>query len=212
MRKLIALMALTITYTSAAAISYTGNLNPNDPNDVALFTFTLSSTGSVSIQSWGYGGGANASGTVIATGGFDPYVSLFSGVGNRATFLASNDDGLCPPGNGSVACHDSTLGVTTLAAGSYTVALTVFNNFSFAENTGSGTLGDGFIALGNYFDASEPTRSVWSRRASIRSIGTTRCAFSWRNVRASPPMVSPALRLICVLQAPRRWRRKSLAD
>lgn len=137
----------------ASTISYVGNLSPDDANDFALFQFTLTSNASVGIQTWGYGGGTNGAGTVIAPGGFDPYVSLFLGTGDTATFLASNDDGLCPPGNGSVACQDATLFVNNLAPGSYTVALSVFENMSFAENLGSGTLGDGFIGLGNYYDA-----------------------------------------------------------
>ena len=205
MRKLIALMALTITYTSAAAISYTGNLNSNDPNDVALFTFTLSSTGSVSIQTWGYGGGTNASGTVIAAGGFDTYVSLFSGVGNSATFLASNDDGLCPPGNGSVACRDSTLGVTTLAAGSYTVALTVFDNFSFAENTGSGTLGDGFIGLGNYFDAASNTIRTSAYAIDI----TTKGSGTQTPEPSTFALIAPGLLLVALSQRRRVFKRRN---
>jgi len=36
----------------------------------------------------------------------------------------------------------------TLAAGSYRLALGVFANMSFAENLGSGTLAEGFTALG----------------------------------------------------------------
>jgi hypothetical protein len=141
----------------------TGSLDPNNPDDVLLYAFTLSAPSTLTIQSYGYGGassapgGRNAAGSVILAGGFDTYVSLFSGTGAGATFLASNDDGVCPPGNSVPACHDSTLVMPSLAAGSYTLALSVFDNFSFAENFGSGTLGDGFIGLGDYFDASSGT-------------------------------------------------------
>jgi hypothetical protein len=160
MKHLIAVLALVASAASASTFSYTGNLDPNDANDVRLFEFTLATMGDVNIQSWGYGGGVNGAGAIIPAGGFDPYVSLFAGIGNGATFLTSNDDGVCPPGNGAGACHDSTLNVTGLAAGSYTVALSVFDNFSFAENLGTGTLGDGFIGFGDYFDsASNQTRS-----------------------------------------------------
>jgi hypothetical protein len=142
------------------SVSLFGSLDPNNPNDVLLYAFSLSTASTLTIQSYGYGGtsaapgGTNAAGAVIPAGGFDSYVSLFSGTGPTATFLASNDDGLCPLGNASPACHDSTLVMTALAAGSYTMALSAFDNFSFAENFGSGTLGDGFIGLGNYYDAS----------------------------------------------------------
>ena len=43
--------------------------------------------------------------------------------------------------------------MASLPAGTYTIALTLPNNFSFAENYGSGTLGDGFIGLqSDYYD------------------------------------------------------------
>jgi len=156
-----ALLAVALQFTAnlAFAQSFTGILNPSDPNDVFLVTFTLSAPTSLNVQSWGYGGssaapaGKNAAGAVIAPGGFDPYISLFSGAGLTATFLASNDDGLCPPGTptGSF-CLDPTLHINTLPAGTYTLALSVFENFSFAENLGTGSLGDLFIGLGNYYD------------------------------------------------------------
>jgi hypothetical protein len=138
---------------SAAALSFEGSLDPTNPNDVFLMTFTLASQANMVIRTWGYGGtagapfGTNAAGAVVAAGGFDPYVSLFTGSGVLATFLASNDDGVCPPGTASPACADSTLSVANLAAGTYTLALTLPFNFSFAENLGTGSLGDGFIGL-----------------------------------------------------------------
>jgi hypothetical protein len=149
----------------ANSVSLTGSLDPNNANDVFLHSFTLSAASAVTIQSYGYGGsgsapsGTNAAGAVIPAGGFDTYLSLFDGTGPAAAFLASNDDGLCPPGNASPACHDSSLSLTPLPAGAYTLALSVFDNFSFAENFGSGTLGDGFIGLGDYFDASTGSRT-----------------------------------------------------
>ena len=143
-------------------LSVTGSLNPNDANDVFLFPFTLAGT-DLQVQSYGYGGtanapgGVNAAGSVIPSGGFDPYLSLFKGMGSSATFLASNDDGLCPPGAPAPACADPTLLLSGLTPGPYVLALTVFDNFSFAENLGSGTLGDGFIGLGDYFDQASGT-------------------------------------------------------
>ena len=154
------LAALTLFTAPACAtqISLVGSLDPNDANSVFLYSFTLNAASSLTIQSYGYGGsvnasgGTNAAGTVIPAGAFDTYISLFAGAGNGAAFLVSNDDGNCPPGNALPACHDSTLQVAALA-GSYVLALSVFDNFSFAENFGAGTLGNGFIGLGDYFDA-----------------------------------------------------------
>jgi hypothetical protein len=131
----------------------------------------------LTIQSYGYGGssnapgGTNAAGAVISAGGFDSYVSIFDGSGPGATFLGSNDDGVCPPGNASPACHDSTLVMPSLSAGTYTMALTVFDNFSFAENFGSGTLGDGFIGLGDYYDAASGTVRTSSYAVDISASG-----------------------------------------
>lgn len=156
------LLGLALPLAAGTASSYVGSLAPDDANKVFTVTFTLAKSGPVIIQSYGYGGssqapgGVNASGQAIVSGGFDPYISVFVGTGDAATFLASNDDGSCPPGAALPLCHDSGL-TLVLPAGSYTVALSVFENFSFAENLGSGTLGDGFIGLGNYYDAASAT-------------------------------------------------------
>jgi len=143
-----AVAALTLAAQAGAGpttTSYVGTLA--DAQDAALIQFSLAAAGTVNFQTWGFGGGINGAGASIAAGGFDPYLSLFSGTGAGATFLASNDDGVCPPGNTvSGLCRDSTLS-QSLAAGSYTLAITLTGNMSFAENLGSGTLGDGFIGL-----------------------------------------------------------------
>jgi hypothetical protein len=147
----------------ADSLSFTGSLDPNNPNDVYLATFTLSSASNLIVQSWGYGGssgapgGTNAAGTVIPSGGFDTYLSLFSGTGATATFVASNDDGGCGPASPDPAsggyCEDSRLDLTDLTVGSYTIALTLPDNYSIAENYGYGDLGDGFTNLqGSYYD------------------------------------------------------------
>ena len=149
--------ASATTGARAASVSLVGQLDPGNAQDVVLRVVTLSSPGSLSIQSWGHGGssgapgGTNAQGAAIPGGGFDPYLSVFSGSGPTATFLASNDDGACPPGTVDAAlCGDSTLTLPALPAGSYTVAISAFLNMSLAENLGSGTLGDGFVGLGSF--------------------------------------------------------------
>lgn len=166
----LALCLVALTYpigASAGWLSFQGALDPQDANDVVLFHFSTASTVTLHAQTWGYGGtgnavgGANAAGVVIDAGGFDPYLSLFAGSGGEAVFVASNDDGDCPPGRASPACHDATLRSAALAPGDYILALSVFSNFSLAENLGAGTLGDGFIGLGSYYDeASDLVRSA----------------------------------------------------
>lgn len=102
-----------------------------DPLDsmenVALYTFSLAAGQAVRFESQGY-----------AAGGIDPYVSLFAGVGDTATFVRSFA-GL------AVGDFDET---QALLAGDYTVAIGLYMNMSFAENSGAGTLGDGFTGLG----------------------------------------------------------------
>jgi hypothetical protein len=176
--KVLSLFLLLPTLASASTLSYTGTLDPANPNDVFLTSFTLGVAASVHIQSWGYGGtsgapgGTNAAGMVIPAGGFDPYASLFLGAGPTATFLASNDDGGCGPASPDPVCADSRLDFTVLSAGTYTLALTLPNNFSFAENYGSGTLGDGFIGLqGDYYDAASGTVRSSNYAVDITSRG-----------------------------------------
>ena len=151
---LLSSLLLLPTLALATTISYTGKLDADNPDDVFLASFTLAAPSDVLLQSYGYGGssgapgGTNAAGTVITEGGFDTYLSLFKGSGPAATFIASND-GCGQP----FFCIDSRLSLSSLAAGAYTFALTLPYNYSFEENYGSGTLGDGFINLqGDYSD------------------------------------------------------------
>jgi hypothetical protein len=138
---------------SAGFISATGSLA--DPQfDFAAVEFTLSSAADVDIQSWGFGGGTNAAGNVIAAGGFDTMVWLFSGSGPTATYTGDfNDDGDCPPGTLNPTCGDSTLHVSALAAGVYTLVVTAFDNEPCAAGGCTGgpytTIGDDFTGLGN---------------------------------------------------------------
>ncbi|MEP6503688.1 MAG: DVUA0089 family protein [Betaproteobacteria bacterium] len=100
-------------------------------NNVALYSFTVAQDGLVSLVSTGF-----------AAGGVDPYFTLFTGSGAGATFLDSNyTQAFTTGGDFSWSA--------TLAAGTYEIALGSFANMSFAENLGSGALGDGFIALGD---------------------------------------------------------------
>ena len=77
----------------------------------------------------------------MRAGGADPYFILFRGRGNAATFLMSNYTRAFSTGGDFVLS-------SVLGAGDYTVVMGVFANESFAENYGSGTLGDGFTSLG----------------------------------------------------------------
>ena len=111
------------------------------------------------LQTYGFGGGVNGAGTVIAAGGFDPFVGFFSGTGDGAAFVDGTSDILtnytpgCPSAGtvtlgGVATCGDVNLQFTGLAAGMYTVVLSdgVYIPFATFEGPG-GTLGDGFVDL-----------------------------------------------------------------
>ncbi len=173
------LSTLVLPDLSAATVSLAGSLNPNDPNDVLLIGITLSTNADLTVQSYGYGGtsaapgGVNAAGDIIPAGGFDPYLSVFTGLGPGATFLLSNDDGSCPSGAHAPACRDPGITIASLAPGSYTLALSVFDNFSFAENLGTGDLGDGFIGLGDYYNLDSASERTPNYALDVRADGLT---------------------------------------
>lgn len=98
-------------------------------NNVAIYDLALPVAGNVEFRSLGFG-----------KGGLDPYFTLFEGTGGTATLLGSNYAQAFSTGGDFDLFFD-------LAAGSYTLAMAVFPNMSFAENLGSGTLADGFLGL-----------------------------------------------------------------
>jgi hypothetical protein len=110
---------------SAANFSFTGNLNGDD--DVVVFDFTVGAMSNVTFRTYSYAGGVNAAGQTIARGGFDSILSVYDSTGAR---IGYNDDGGCAlVGQDSVSgsCWDTYLN-TTLAAGSYKVAVSQFDN------------------------------------------------------------------------------------
>ena len=101
-------------------------------NNTALYTFTVTMAGTVTIASASFAGG-----------GVDPYFTLFNGSGDTATFLASNYDQATTTGGDFP--WSGTLGV-----GTYEFAIGAFENMSYAEQDSSQyTLYDGFIGIGD---------------------------------------------------------------
>ncbi len=146
--------AATRTYTGSLASAANTALVASDltaavftddaaiANNLALYDFTVATAGAVSIASVGF-----------AAGGADPYFSLFAGMGNTATFLSSNyTQAFSTGGDFSFA--------TTLAAGAYQLAIGTTANLSFAENSGSGTLADGFVGFGTANSLGDATYNV----------------------------------------------------
>jgi hypothetical protein len=130
---------------SAANFSFTGTFSQDD--QLELFQFTAPSA-LVTLQTFGYAGGTNGSGSVIPAGGFDPYISLFDatgGLGAGSLLVASNNDGVgvaTDPTTG--AASDSLLTLTTLIAGhTYVLVLSQFDNTPNGPDFGSGFSRDG---------------------------------------------------------------------
>lgn len=154
-RKLLLLVGLSLLFSASSAsaativlLSSTGTLStPNSVFEQSFVYDPLTMGNTVVVQSYGYGGssnapgGTNATGTTISAGGFDPIVGLFSGgVGGNGARIGFNDDGSCGPGMGATdagICFDSRLVFNSLAAGTYTLALTVFPNFPPATEGGA---------------------------------------------------------------------------
>ncbi|NIA53257.1 PEP-CTERM sorting domain-containing protein [Massilia sp. TW-1] len=144
----VALLALTVFATGAQAtdLSFTGNFNHD--NDVQAFTFTVSSTSSVTLRSWSYAGGVNANGDTIARGGFDPILGLFDSTGNK---LYEQDDAGCGVVAGDAVtgrCFDVKY-TTDLAAGTYTVTVQQYDNFAAGAHLSDGFDRDG-VAYQNF--------------------------------------------------------------
>src|SRR5258708_37293009 len=70
--------------TTGNTISCTGNLS--GPENVFTDTFVALGS-SVTVQTFGFGGGTNAAGQAIPAGGFDSLVALFAGTGPAATLF-----------------------------------------------------------------------------------------------------------------------------
>jgi len=153
----IAVAAVAAVPGSAQTISDTGSLL--SPEDTVLINLALVADGSVTLQTYGFGGGTNAAGAVIPSGGFDPFVGLFSGTGPGAAFIDGTSDILtnyfpgCPPAGtvtiGSIPgqCGDVNLQFSGLTAGTYTVLLSDAAYLPSAVFEDSGVLGDGFVDL-----------------------------------------------------------------
>jgi hypothetical protein len=147
------------------SLSYVGVLSA--PEDVFETTFTLTGADTLTIQTWGFGGGTNAAGQLIPAGGFDALIALFSGSGPTAGILtdglgnplADADSLVNPPwsyvGNCPTAgtvpigtdndCGDDYLQVA-LMGGTYTLVLTDANDIPNAVYD-NGTLSEGFTDL-----------------------------------------------------------------
>ena len=130
---LLGLVASYLVFTPSAVqasdITLQGLFTHDD--DVQLFNLTVAMAGAVDIRSYGYAGGTASTGTVVPRGGFDTILTLFEGSG---TFLKDNDDGAAVAADPQTGKAGDASIMFNLAAGSYIVALTQFDNFSHWES------------------------------------------------------------------------------
>lgn len=125
---IVATSVLPATAASLTFSSFSGTLGSDD--SVSLFDFRVDASSRVGIKTLSYGGGLLADGTNVAPGGFDPILTLFDSNNN---FLSSNDDrgGRFDPATS--AAYDSRI-VRSLDPGTYTVAVSQYNNFHNGSN------------------------------------------------------------------------------
>jgi hypothetical protein len=121
----------------ADSFPYTGTFATDD--QVQLFNFTLATTEEVTFQTWSYGGGTNAADAVIDPGGFESLLTWFAPDGSLI-----GDSSAYGCGSGNIYQFDclDAYADPTLGPGTYTLALTVWDNSSL----GDGNAGD--LALG----------------------------------------------------------------
>jgi hypothetical protein len=138
--KAAAVVALLLSSGVAGAVplSFAGAYNRDD--DVALFWFETSGASLVSIETFGYAGGTDPSGRVVAAGGFDPVFGLYDAAGS---LLGIGDDGASRADPISGNAFDSLLSMS-LGIGTYFVALAVFDNYPLGPS-----FADGFLRTGN---------------------------------------------------------------
>lgn len=123
------------------SLSFDGTFSADD--QVQLFNFTTAALATITMKTFGFAGGTQANGNVVAAGGFDPIVTLFDGLGNE---INQNDDGTAGGSSCAVSAdpvttfHFDSCLVETLNAGNYIVALTQWENPALGP-----TLADGFF-------------------------------------------------------------------
>ncbi len=125
-------------HSKASSITLQGSFTRDD--DVQLLDFTVPVSGSVDLRSYGYAGGLTSTGQVVSSGGFDTVLTLFT---RNGTLITDNDDGpgvAVDPSTGMAA--DARI-MTNLTPGTYTLALTQYDNFANSSTLAGGFNEDG---------------------------------------------------------------------
>jgi hypothetical protein len=143
-------------------------------DDAQQFEFSIASESIVTIETVSYAGGelVGFPGTIVPGGGFDPIISLFDSDG---LFITDQDDGSSNFDAVTGEAFD-TFFQPVLAAGTYTVVITQYDNFFDGSvgdplSTGFEVTGDPFFtgifgcAAGQFCDVAFPSDSRTNRFA-----------------------------------------------
>ena len=112
----------------ATNLAFTGHFVTDNEVDTETFALTA---GTYTLTTKSYAGGTLFDGITLPVGGFDPILTLFAGATVSGAPLAFNDDGgpslvATDPNTGRA--WDSYINIP-LSAGTYTVAISEYNNF-----------------------------------------------------------------------------------
>jgi hypothetical protein len=189
-------LLLAMAQAQAANFSFAGTFSQDD--NVQLFTFIVGAPSTVTLRTWSYAGGVNAAGTTIARGGFDPILALFDSTGLR---INQNDDGAGVATDLSGRAYDTLLS-SSLAAGTYTVAVMEYDNFSVGPNLSNGftRTGQGNFTASNSFSAGCGGATAFcdvSGSAAFR-FRDSHWAFDILNVNGHPNQQHPRARHLLV--------------
>lgn len=135
------LAALAGAQAGATTTNYNGTFKTDD--QVNLYSIVIGQTSNVTFQTDSYGGGT-LGGVTVKAGGFVPILTLFDSTG--MFLLTDGGDATCSAGmtadSATGLCNDAAIS-SLLKAGTYTLALTEFDNFA------NGNLSAGFFEAGN---------------------------------------------------------------
>lgn len=139
----LALLLVGSPSVMANSFSFTGNFT-ND-SEVQYFDFSLTTDSTtVIINTLSLNGGFNLAGELIATGGFNPYLSLWDQSTGAWVFdtLAKNI------GSEAIISNTAPYSYGTLLAGNYILALSQYDNVAWGTNLSNGFAADhGFASF-----------------------------------------------------------------
>lgn len=125
LRKMALACALAAAAGFAQADNYTLSGTFARDDNLGLWAITMPASGTFSVRSLGYAGGVDTDGVTQPAGGFDTMAFLFNAAG---VLVAQSDDGVGVATDPVTGLASDAAFSLTLAAGTYTLALTQYDN------------------------------------------------------------------------------------